>query len=107
VPKKHRVEITAVAERDLREIRDYIARDKPAAAQRWYERLAKQIRSLETMPLRHEVIPEAQEIGIEYRHMLSGPYRMIYRVEKQRVIVVRVIHGARLLDPSFLGPPAP
>jgi plasmid stabilization system protein ParE len=54
------------------------------------------------MPLRHEVIPEAREIGVEYRHTLSGPYRTIYRVEKERVIVVRVIHGARLLDPSFL-----
>ncbi|HTQ37897.1 MAG TPA: type II toxin-antitoxin system RelE/ParE family toxin [Pirellulales bacterium] len=102
MPKKHRVEITVTAERDLYEIRDYIALDKPVAAQRWLLRIAKQIRSLKTMPLRHEVIPEAQEIGIEYRHMLLGPYRTIYRVEKERVIVVRVIHGARLLDPSFL-----
>ncbi|HZZ28408.1 MAG TPA: type II toxin-antitoxin system RelE/ParE family toxin [Pirellulales bacterium] len=46
MPKKHRVEITAAAERDLREIRDYIALDKPAAAQQWVKRIAKQIRSL-------------------------------------------------------------
>ena len=99
---KHRVEITAAAERDLRNIRDYIARDKPVAAERWLQRIAKQIRSLKSMPLRHEIIPEARDIGIGYRHMLSGPYRTIYRVEKERVIVVRVIHGARLLDLSFL-----
>ncbi len=102
MPKKYRVEITATAERDLCEIRDFIAKDKPLAAQRWIQRIQKQILRLQTMPLRHEVIPEARDIGIEYRHALLGPYRTIYRVENDRVLVVRVIHGARLLDPALL-----
>jgi toxin ParE1/3/4 len=102
VPKKYRVEITATAERDLCEIRDFIAKDKPLAAPRWIQRIQKQILRLQTMPLRHEVIPEAHDIGIEYRHALWGPYRTKYRVESDRVLVVRVIHGARLLDPALL-----
>jgi toxin ParE1/3/4 len=102
VPKKYRVEITATAERDLCEIRDFIAKDKPLAAQRWIQRIQKQILSLQTMPLRHGVISEAHDIGIDYRRALLGPYRTIYRVENDRVFVVRVFHGARLLDPAPL-----
>ncbi len=54
------------------------------------------------MPKRHEVIPEARELGVEYRHALIGKYRTIYRIEGQRVLIIRVIHGARLLDLSLL-----
>jgi len=37
-------------------------------------------------------------LGIEYRHITYGHYRTIFRVEGSRVIILRVIHGARLLD---------
>ena len=102
MPKRYRVDITESAQRDLEQIRDYIAHDKPVAASKWLARIRKQIRSLKTMPLRHEIIPEAQAIGIEYRHMRFGVYRTIYRIAGNQVIILRVIHGARLLDPSFL-----
>ena len=62
----------------------------------------RKIRSLQSMPQRYEVIPEAQELGVEYRHILSGNYRTIYRIEGERVIVLRVVHASRLLDQSLL-----
>ena len=100
--KKFRVEITASAERDVRAIRDFIARDKPRAADKWARTIDRKIRSLKSMPHRHEVIPEAQELGVEYRHIISGNYRTIYRIEGERVIVLRVVHASRLLDQSLL-----
>lgn len=100
--KKFHVEITASAERDVRAIRDFIARDKPQAAGKWARSIERKIRSLKSMPQRHEVIPEAQDLGVEYRHILFGNYRTIYRIEDDRVIVLRVIHAARLLDQSVL-----
>lgn len=54
------------------------------------------------MPRRHEVIPEADELGVEYRHIILGNYRTIYRVDERRVIILRIIHAARLLDQSLL-----
>jgi hypothetical protein len=47
------------------------------------------------------VIPEAAELGVDYRHKLFGSYRIIYRVAGGKVIVLRVNHAARLLDLSF------
>jgi hypothetical protein len=48
------------------------------------------------------VIPEADDIGIEYRHLLSGSYRAIFRIEGRMVWVVRIVHAAQLLDTSKL-----
>lgn len=70
--KRYKVEITAVAECDSWEIHDYIAHDKPAAARRWIDGLSQRIESPATTPERHAVIPEAEELGISYRHTLFG-----------------------------------
>jgi plasmid stabilization system protein ParE len=102
VRKKFRVEITASAERDVLAIRDFIGRDKPRAGDKWARLIVRQIRSLKSMPQRHEVIPEAIDLGVEYRHVISGNYRTLYRIENDRVIVLRVIHASRLLDQSLL-----
>ncbi|MBV9124351.1 MAG: type II toxin-antitoxin system RelE/ParE family toxin [Planctomycetes bacterium] len=101
MPRKFRVEITPSAERDVRSIQAFIARDKKKAAAPWVREFTRQVRSLESMPLRYEVIPEAPDLGVEYRHIIFGNYRTIYRVQENRVIILRVIHAARLLDQAL------
>jgi plasmid stabilization system protein ParE len=66
--------------------------------------MQQRVRSLESLPLRCEVVPEAVDIELpfEYRHLISGNYRIIYRVEETRVLVTRVIHAARLLTEEML-----
>ena len=97
--QKHRVEITETAESDIQEIFEYIAKDKHLAAIRWIEVIERQISSLERFPLRCPVIDVAQELGMdEYRHIVYVDYRTIFRVDGKKVIILRVIHGARLLD---------
>ena len=95
---KYTVSITATAESDISEIFDYIARNTPHAAAGWVDEVERQIRSLERFPLRCPVIPESEGLGVAYRHLLYGKYRTIFRIEESQVIVLRVIHGARLLD---------
>lgn len=96
--RKYRVEITSVAESDIQEIFSYISRDNKAAAIKWVEEIERQIDSLENFPLRCPIIPEAQELGEKYRHIIYGNYRTIFRVDGSKVIIMRVIHSARLLD---------
>ncbi len=55
-----------------------------------------------SQPIRYEEIPETEGFSFSYRHVLLGNYRIIYRVEEDRVTVVRVIHAARELRPEFL-----
>ncbi len=96
--RKYRVEITATAESDILEIFKYILSDSKTEAIKWVEEIERQIESLEKLPLRCSIIPEAQELGKEYRHMLYGNYRTVFKIEGAKVIIMRVIHGARLLN---------
>ncbi len=96
--RKYHVEITRIAESDIQGIFEYISRDKKAAAIKWVDEIERQIDSLEKFPLRCSVIPEAQELGSEYRHLIYGNYRTILKIEGPKVIIMRVIHSARLLD---------
>jgi len=76
----------------------YIAADNQTAALNLIKEIERQVDSLETFPLRCPVIPESFELGVEYRHILYGHYRTIFKVESSRVIIMRVIHGARLMN---------
>ena len=95
---KYLVEITKAAESDIREIFRYIASDSEAAANKLITEIERQIDSLEQFPLRCPVVPESQDLGKEYRHIIYGNYRTIFRIEGSRVIIMRVVHVARLLD---------
>ena len=95
---KYRVEVTRVAERDIESIFKYISQDNPRAAIRWIRELERQIDSLESFPGRCPAIPEAMELGRKYRHLIYGDYRTIFCIQGMKVVIMRVIHGARLLD---------
>ena len=96
--RKYLVEITKVAERDATSIFAYIVRDNPDAAVKWIEEIERQIDSLETFPERSPIIPESKELGRQYHHLIFGNYRTIFRIQGSKVIIMRVVHGARLLN---------
>ena len=102
MPARFQVEISRRAELDIEEIWTYIAQDNPEAAARLLLQLEKQLRTLERFPERCPLIPENELLGARYRHLLYGKYRTVFRVSGKTVYVVRVIHGARLLDTSML-----
>lgn len=95
---KFRVEITPSAEADIEEIWDYIAVDSSEAADRFVAELERQVEALTSFPERCPLIPENEQLGTRYRHHLYGNYRTIFRIAGTNVFVLRVIHGARLLD---------
>jgi toxin ParE1/3/4 len=102
VPKKYRVDITAAAEADTSAIWDYIAQDNLDAATAFILRLEEQIGTLERYPERCPLVPENDILGTAYRHLLFGNYRTIFKIIGARVIILRIIHGARLLDTGIL-----
>jgi plasmid stabilization system protein ParE len=79
----------------LRAIHDYIARDSKLYAKRMVARLKHATDRLKTFPLSGGMVPEWQDP--ELREVICGAYRIIYRPEAKRVVVLTVIHGARLL----------
>jgi plasmid stabilization system protein ParE len=102
VARRFQVEVTASAEADVAEIWEFISQDKPEAASVFVGRLEEQIRTLERFPERCPLVPENELLGTEYRHLVYGNYRTIFRIVGHKVIIMRVIHGARLLDTGLL-----
>lgn len=102
MPKKYRVDITATAEADIVEIWDYIAQDNPDAATAFILRLEEQTGTLESFPERCPLVPENEFLGGAFRHLLFGHYRTVLKITGAMVIILRVIHGSRLLDTALL-----
>ena len=101
--RRLRVEWAAIAARDLGDIVEYIARGDPGAAVRVLDALEAKASSLGTLATRGRIVPELLEIQLrEYRELLVKPYRLIYRVEKARVVVLGVFDGRRNLEDILL-----
>jgi addiction module RelE/StbE family toxin len=86
---------------DLESIRDYIARDSQYYAARFIARIIEAAESLQKLPLVGRVVPEADDETI--RELLFQSYRIMYRVEAERVLILTVLHGSRevgLIDPK-------
>jgi plasmid stabilization system protein ParE len=103
VPAKYRVEITGTAEADVRDLWDYIAADSIENAERFVLQLEERIGTLERMLTRCPSIPENSLLGTDYRHLIFGDYRAVFRIALSTVFVLRIVHGSRLLDSAFFG----
>ena len=86
----------------VREVAQYIARDKPGAARNWAEGVFQQVGQLSAFPTSGRVVPELGREDV--RELIHGNFRIIYRVEKKAVPVLTVRHGKRLLDPDEVLP---
>ena len=80
------------------EIAAVIAADRPDAARRWVEELFTAAKSLSAFPEQGRSVPELNRP--EYRELIFGQYRVIYRVDQIRVNIITVRHGRRLFDAS-------
>lgn len=94
--------MTRSAERDAIGIYKYIERDSLAGAAKWFAEIERQMRTLSHSARCCPIIPEADEIAADYRHLIWGNYRTIFRIEGNIVWVIRIVHGAQLLDTSTL-----
>ncbi len=86
------------AQLDLLEIGLYIARDQPRSARRRVEKLRARARKAAQAPLVGRVVPEIERQ--EIREVFAGNYRIVYRAEKDVIVVLTVFEGHRRLRPG-------
>ena len=94
---KFEVLLTQGAEQDLESIYDYIAgSDSVVSANYVLDQLMEVVESLSQFPERGSYPKELAALGIkEYRQTFFKPYRMIYRVIGNRLIIYLIIDGRR------------
>lgn len=96
--KKYKVKLTFNAQNDLEHIFFYIAEDSINNAHDFILDLEQNISSLDTMPERFALISENLFFGTNYRQIIHKKYRVIYKISGESVYIMRVVHGAKLLD---------
>ncbi len=75
---------------------DFIARDRPLAAEKWAAGIFDLVERLQQSPKRGRVVPE---VGREQvRELLYRNHRIIYRLDPDSVSVLTVRYARRLLD---------
>ncbi|MDA8125776.1 MAG: type II toxin-antitoxin system RelE/ParE family toxin [Deltaproteobacteria bacterium] len=77
------------------EIAEYIAQDKPSAAKKWIEALFSKVGQLQSAPEMGRAVPEIR--SGQFRELICGNYRIIYRVEKKQVSILTIRHGRQIL----------
>lgn len=91
-----KIEWTQPALLDLESIRDYISRDSEYYAVRFIENIIEAVEDLENFPKMGRSVPEAEDENI--RELLLYNYRIMYRVETDRILVLTIMHAARDLS---------
>jgi len=108
--KTYKVYFDRQAEEDLMAIYTYIANhDSILHADKIYIAVKKACERLKSFPLRDNVPPELQKIGVEeYREIRIRPYRILYSIEAADVFVHCILDGRRdmqsMLQDRLLGP---
>jgi plasmid stabilization system protein ParE len=78
---------------DIESIRDYIRRDSEFYAGRFINRIIDAVETLIELPARGRLVPEADDPNT--RELLFQNYRIMYRLEAARIIILAIVHAAR------------
>lgn len=100
---RHSVMWSEIAEKDLIAVIEYIANDSPSRAYEIFKDIKKKASTLHSFPERGRIVPEFREHGItQYRELIVGPWRIIYRAINQHVYVLSVLDSRRNLEDLLL-----
>ncbi|BBO93085.1 type II toxin-antitoxin system RelE/ParE family toxin [Desulfosarcina ovata] len=83
----------------LANIYEYITLNSPTYARQMVDRLTRRSAQIADQPLSGRRVPEYPAEDV--RELIENPYRIIYRIKKDRIDVLAVIHGARLMPDAF------
>ena len=77
------------------EIVDYIAQDKPLAAEKWIHTVSSKVEELRPNPEIGRIVPEINER--QFRELIYGNYRIIYHIETKQISILTIRHGKQIL----------
>jgi len=78
---------------DLKTLAEYINSDSPSYAASFVHEIRDASRSLREFSKRGRIVPEFEHTNI--RELFVREYRLIYYIEKSRVVILGLIHGQR------------
>jgi toxin ParE1/3/4 len=94
---------THTAAEDLASALDHIATENPKAAADVLARLRNRAQTLSALSTRGRIVPELRDIGVlQYRELIERPWRIVYRIDQNRVFVIALLDARRDLGALLL-----
>ncbi|MGD8441539.1 MAG: type II toxin-antitoxin system RelE/ParE family toxin [Holophagae bacterium] len=87
---------------DLLEIGDFIARDKPKAAEAWVRGILDAVERTALFPTSGRIVPEIDRSDI--REIILENYRIVYLLSETSITVLTVFESHRLMDQTVTDP---
>ncbi len=81
---------------DIEAIATYIEKDSPIYAKAVVSKIFEKAELLLSFPELGRIVPEINDLQI--RELFVYSYRIIYRLEREKVVMIAVIHGKRVLE---------
>lgn len=87
------------AKEDLSEIIEYIAVEDKNLALKILDKFEEKVTGLEQLPQSGRVVPELKAFNfLTYREIVFSPWRIIYKVEGDQVLIISVLDRRRNLE---------
>ncbi len=86
----HKVIWSTRSLKDLDQAHDLLAEHSLQAANRTVETILERATQLEQFPESGPVEPSLAHRKKEHRYLVSGHHKIIYRIEKQKILIIRV-----------------
>jgi len=100
---EYKVLWASVAEKDFKEIIEFIAVSNPLEALKIFENIRHRVSALHSLPERGRIVPELQKEGVFlYRELVVAPWRIIYRISQSEVFVLAVLDARQNVEDIIL-----
>jgi len=94
---------TKIAAIDLNEIVEFIAIENPKTANLISKKFKSEVSQLKLLPFRGRIVPEFEAQGLLFfRELVIAPWRAIYRVSENRVLILGVIDSRMNVEDILL-----
>jgi len=88
---------------DLDGILDYVLQDSPENVPKIYEKIMAKVNTRAGFSKVGRLVPELENLNITiFREVFEMPWRIIYRVEPQKVYILAIFDGRRDLEEVIL-----
>ncbi len=100
---RFRVEWAEAAVRDLDSLAGFLATRSERDAERIVALVERRAATLESSPTRGRIVPELSRFGMQtWRELIVRPWRVVYRIEGDVVMVLALFDGRRDLEDVLL-----
>jgi len=96
MPRKRVITFAVLAVKDLEAISNwYVDQEVPDAGKKLLREIISQVERLADFPESGRIVPEFGIVNL--REIIFPPFRIVYRLDKNRVRIVRIWRSERLL----------